>query len=223
MLTGNIVVEKYIEKKVILETYNTSDFETEISSSTSASPSPQPNIDIYKFPNTTSSNSINILSDEYNPPATPAGYKFETSAYSSYYDAYGYLFSKAQGTVARYEGKRFQFTSGTAVSLIIALVGAYLFKDLLTIDVFLRAVGVGVVGGYIGGYINSNVIFVDTKTLYKGFCRKVETLNTYKIFKNEEITDNKSGNKTLINLGFKSGYNGSMVALANGAIVNYFN
>lgn len=70
--------------------------------------------------------------------------------------------------------------------------------------------------------VKAKGIFVDTKTLYKGFCRTVETLNTYQIFKNEEITNNLTGKKTLIRLGFKSGY-GSLSALANGAIVNYFN
>lgn len=215
----DLVSVEHYKKRTGIEYFKMTDFVKEVSKDTN----------INNFQENSNSNSLNLENYSYaplgfdeEPPSTPAGYNFVTSTYNSYFDARGYLYGNVVGEVSRYSTKIINFNKGTAAGVVIAAVTVFI-GGAITLPILLKAIGASIIADAITSYINSKVWFSDIKTLYKGYCRKVLTLDTYQTNKHLLVYNYLTKKEETFYSGFKSGYKGTPAAIANGAVINYFN
>lgn len=216
--TDLVSVEHY-KKRTGMEYFKMTDFIIELPS----------DININNVQENLKNNSLNFEEASYaplgydeEPPSTPTGYKFVTSTYSSHFDARGYLYGNLVGEVSRYSTKILNFNKGTVAGIVIAAVTIFIGGP-ITLPIILKAIGTTIVTDAITSYVNSKIWFSDIKTLYKGYCRKVLTLNTHQTNKHLLVYNYVTREEEDFYSGFKSAYRGTPAALANGAVINYFN
>jgi len=148
-----------------------------------------------------------------------------TSVFSTYHNERGYLFQNSLGEINRYNVKRIQFSVGTVVGVFVSAIASIIIGP-ITLPLILAAMGTAIVADNLASYGNSEVWFSEYKTLYKGFCRQIETLNTLQILKYNIIYNYKDRVETKSLVGYAdgySGYNGTVQDMAYRAVVNYFN
>lgn len=170
-------------------------------------------------------NSLPLPSYYDDPPSTPTGYQFATSVFSSYHNSRGYLFKQSLGEISRDSEKRIQFSAGTLAGIFVSVVALYITGS-VTLEFILYAMGTSIIADNLASYVNSDIWFSNHKTLYKGFCKQIETLNTFQILKYNIIYDYKSQTENIKLVGYAEGYygyNGNEQDMAYSAIVNYFN
>lgn len=161
------------------------------------------------------------MDGDYNdPPSTPTGYQFVTSIYSSYHDARGYLFQKSLGEISYDTGRRVQFSAGTAIGVVLSIIEVFI-NSIVALTDLLKALGTGLLNGAITSYVDSKMGFANYKTLYKGFCHRVETLDTYQVLRYVVNYDFNTRKEYTIYYGHVSGFRGTHADLAYQAIVNY--
>jgi hypothetical protein len=148
------------------------------------------------------------------------GYYYVEDHFSLDYQISGYLYNKYVGSQGRYMAQRFSFTKGTEVGVVVSVLAAFLTGG-VTLGVILIAAGSSIVGGVLGGYVDSSICFEKFRTLYRVRVNGLISLDTYIDDKYEVVHDYIRGTDTYIEAGFGGGFAGSNYDMIEIGCMNY--